>query len=98
MEDITITIIQIAKIIKERTDANDHTQALIIASKLLDNLQKSGETIRTKVLKHIREIAYLKGYMPDALLEMREESRPWIMNGLRNALSVTFYNKINDAM
>ena len=89
---------QIIQIIKERTEANDHNEALILASTLLDNLQGSDETIRTKILKHVREIAYLKGFMSIGLLEVREESRPWIMNGLKELLTAEEFQALEEAV
>lgn len=88
------TILAVIDEIKELTSVNDHNEALIIGSTLLDNIQESGETIRTKVLKHVREIHYLKGHMPSGLIEMREESRPWIMNGLKEVLSDSEYTAL----
>ena len=85
------TINAVLEVVKERTDENDHNQALIIASKLLDDLSGFDETARTKILKHVREIHHLKGQMTSGLLEIREEARPWIMNGLRERLTDAEY-------
>ena len=92
-----ITIIQVAQVIKERTAENDHNQALICASILWESLLGCEETNRTKILKHVREIQHLHGYMTDGMIELREAYRAEIMAGLREGLGVDYYSKIKDA-
>jgi len=79
-------ILSICDTIKERTEENDHNQALITASILLDGLESTGETPRTKILKHLRELQRLVGYMSSGLLELRESYRKPIMSGLSRRL------------
>ena len=92
----TSVIIDIANVIKERTESNDHTTSLIIASTLLDNIT-GAESNTTKILTHIREIHYLTGHMPVPLLELRESYRQAIMAGLKESLTITYYEKIESA-
>ena len=72
--------------IDDKTEYNDHSGALLLASELLDKLQKSGKTNRTKKLEHIKELHLLYGELTEPLSVMREDLRPWVRNSLKVAL------------
>ena len=79
-EDIESIIDEINKL----TGDNDHSGAIVIASKLADKLSGNPETTRTKVLIHLREIHYLLKAIPPAIQAMREECRESIQQELKH--------------
>ena len=82
-QEIIDTIDKVEKL----TGRNDHSGALLLASSFLDKLQNSGKTIRTKKLEHIKELHNLYGELTGPLQAARDEMRPWVRNGLKDALA-----------
>jgi hypothetical protein len=89
----------VTKEIGELTKYNDHTQALIMASMLLDNLSGAKEkSDTTNALIKIRENHYATGHMISLLNGDRYALYKVVMAGLRKRLSPEQFKALHGAM